>query len=1337
VNLNQPFTNGRHVCDGSCETFALSCEQQPIWLLERVHPGTLANRLTYAFRVLDELSVPDILASMQAVVDRHPMLRATFGEVGGAPVQTVHRRLVADCTVESCAGWDDRRLSERLAAHAMRPFDLGDGPPVRFVLLSRSPSEHVLVLSVHHLVSDLWSLALIGYELTTLYRLRLEGGGACLGEPRGRYADFVRGEQDMLAGAKGADHLAFWRKELSGAPSGVGLRADGHGRGNAGGRGALHSFTIPAERARALRRLAAECSSTLHDVVLAAYQVVLHRHSGETDIVVGCMRANRTPSMTRVVGCFVNPVAVRTDFSDDPAFAEVVSRVHRTVRAASQHGAYPSAKVVDALGLGDAPSRGPYFQAVFSWQRTTHLVGRDLSAAAALATSGTERSINGLRCVPLPFDTVPAPFAMTLRVGEVGEELVATIEYSVEAFDAGTVARMADHLDRLLAAALADPTCRVGVLPMLSGPELAELETWAGPPDVGTRGALAVARFEAAVRAAPGAVAVRAEDERVSYGELNARANRLARRLVAAGAGPGALVGVWLERSCEMVVALLAVLKSGAAFVPLDPAFPADRLRFMVADSGARVVVTDASLLAGGDLGAEPEYVCVDRDAAVVAGHADGDLGVAVTDSDLAYVIYTSGSTGRPKGVQVEHGSLANFLEAMAERPGLAAGDVVAAVTTLSFDIALLELLLPLVVGAEVVVLGRATATDGAALAGALARSGATVLQATPSMWRMLVEAGWRGDGRLRALCGGEAMPRDLADELLARCGSVWNMYGPTETTVWSAVAEVGAGEGPVPIGPPVANTRLYVLDPRLQLVPVGVPGELCIGGQGVARGYLGRPELTAERFVPDPFHPAPGARMYRTGDLVRRLPGGDIEFLGRMDAQLKVRGYRIEPGEVESALVAHPGVAQAVVTAHDYGPGDTRLAAYIVPAAADAPPSPPELRAHLRTTLPDYMVPVAYVAVPALPMTPNHKVDRARLPKPDLAAPAAGSGAPRPGLEADLAAIWEQVLGVEGIGRDDDFFDLGGHSLLALRVFARVEALTGRRPPLSALFRAPTVAMFAALLGTDDDASRWTSLVPVQTAGGRPPFFYVSPFLITALSFSALGQRLGRDQPLYVVQPQGMDHDLPFHTTVEEMAAHYVAEVKEVQPAGPYWLGGHCAGSWVAFEMARQLQAQGDEIGLLVLVDAEPPGIEPVNGRGPWYVVRRAAHYLRDGRLLDAVRWKLAVALDRTVVTRAAAPRGERRRLAALRAVHSKAHGAYRGGTVRGDAMLIRSSEHDRDRTKDWYLRWDRLITGQLEVVVVPGTHSALSQDEAAAALASAIRAAMDARGGALGVLA
>ncbi len=1031
-----------HACGAGCRSFPLSYEQRAMWLQERFQPGSLANHLTYSARIDDALDIPSFLAALGQVVDRHPMLRATFDELDGIPFQTAHSQLPAAFVLESGDHWTDDNIAAYLAAGPQAAFDLQHGPLGRFFLFSRSEREHVLVFHFHHLIADMWSLALILSELTAIYRSLVTERGKALRPATSTYEDFVEAEHGLVGTEEGAEHLAFWRDQLAGFPEPLGFRTDYKPRSTTG-RGRRSSVTVDAGLTRALKDLASSSGASLQDVVVAAFLTVLHRHTAQDDVVAGYITANRSLRRLGVVGCFVNPVALRANFSDDPTFEQVVGRVRDTLTEASKHKGFPWQKVVEELHLAGEGGQRPYLQTMFSWDRTTRAIG-NLAQSSSLGAEAGPTVVNSLPLTAIATEPA-APNEVMFRAAVIGHELAVSVEFNVDLFGVGRMERFLGHFWGLLAGAVADPGCRVGALPLLSVGELGELEGWAGSVGGGGGSSSVVGLFEERVGVDPGAVAVRFGHGCVSFGELNERANRLARHLVGLGVGTGSLVGVWLERSLDMVVAVLAVEKAGGAFVPLDPGFPPDRLEFMVSDSGARVVVTQAGLLAEGDLGSGLEYVCVDRDAALIGEYSGEDLGVRVSGDDVAYVIYTSGSTGRPKGVQVGHRNLANLLEAMAKRPGLAPGDVVLSVTTLSFDISLLELFLPLVVGAEVVVVRRQTAADGVALAEELSRSGATMMQATPSTWRMLIEAGWTGDGRLKALCGGEAMSRDLADQLLARCGSVWNMYGPTETTIWSAVAEVAAGEGPVPIGEPIGNTRLYVLDGHRQLVPMGVPGELFIGGDGVARGYLGRPELTAERFVDDPFGTAPGARMYRTGDLVCRRADGEIEFLGRVDSQLKVRGYRIEAEEVESVLVEHPDVARAVVVAHEHGRGDMRLVAYVNPTRPGVGVGADQLRIHLQAKLPGYMVPAAYMSLAAFPTTPNNKIDRARLPNPDArTVGTASSEPPRPGLETDWPASGRTCSESTSIGRHDDFFDLGGHSLLATQIVSRVRSPPG-----------------------------------------------------------------------------------------------------------------------------------------------------------------------------------------------------------------------------------------------------------------------------------------------------
>jgi amino acid adenylation domain-containing protein len=689
-------------------------------------------------------------------------------------------------------------------------------------------------------------------------------------------------------------------------------------------------------------------------------------------------------------------------------------------------------------------------------------------------------------------------------------------------------------------------------------------------------------------RATPDAVAAEFRGEHLTYAELDARANQLAHHLVTLGVGAEVLVGICLERSLEMVIGLLGILKAGGAYVPVDPAYPAERQAFMLTNSQAPVVVTQASLADG--LPVEGvQMACLDRDWPTIASHPREAPAHDADPEQLAYVIYTSGSTGQPKGVQISHRALINFLITMRERPGLTSDDVLVAVTTLSFDIAGLELYLPLVTGARVVIAPSETTSDPRALAQLLEHSDATVMQATPTTWRMLADAGWHPRRGLKALCGGEALPVALADRLVELDLELWNMYGPTETTIWSTCSLIQTRGEPLTIGRPIANTTLYILDRHLQPVPPGVAGELWIGGDGLARGYRGRDDLTEERFIPHPFDPSEGARIYRTGDLARYRPDGTVDFMGRIDHQVKVRGFRIELGEIETVLARHPDVTEAVVVARGDTGAEAELAAYVIPSGE--PVAAHELRQFLGQTLPAYMIPSTVTSLDAFPLTPNGKVDRKALPDPTRQRSSEHEVvAPRTPLERQLVTIWERELGIREIGVTDNFFDLGVSSFTAATLFAAIEHELGGALPLGAIFSAPTIESLAALLERGDDASRWSSLVPIQPAGSEPPIFCVHGGAGTILHLAPLARRLGTDQPFYGLQSRGLYGGSAPLRSVEEMASHYLDEMRQVHPGGPWRLAGYCFGTLVAFELAQRFAAAGEEVELVAMFNGPSP---------------------------------------------------------------------------------------------------------------------------------------------------
>lgn len=700
------------------------------------------------------------------------------------------------------------------------------------------------------------------------------------------------------------------------------------------------------------------------------------------------------------------------------------------------------------------------------------------------------------------------------------------------------------------------------------------------------------ALFEAQVQRSPDAIAVVFGKQSLTFRDLDRRANQLANLLRAQGVQRDTLVGICVERSLEMVVALLGILKAGGAYVPLDPAYPADRIQYVLEDSEVRLLITQQELLSSLPP-TEAAILVLDPTWRLIANQEDtiSSNGNTCDSStrDLAYTIYTSGSTGKPKGVQIEHGSVVNFLRSMQREPGMRSQDVLVAVTTLSFDIAGLEMYLPLISGARLVIATREVAQDGRQLAELLRDSGATVLQATPATWRLLTQSGWQGDRTLKILCGGEALPPELARQLVARAGEVWNLYGPTETTIWSAVYRVLGNETrSVPIGLPIAETQLYLLDTELNPVPEGHEGELWIGGAGLARGYFKRPELTREKFFPDSFSSETDARMYRTGDLCRQREDGNIEFLGRLDHQIKLHGFRIELGEIEAVLEQDSTVRQAVVVAREDEAGEKFLAAYLV-AAAGQTISRRSLRQHLQRALPDYMVPSAFVGLDSFPLTPNGKVDRKALsaPKPSDFDAGADYVAPQSRIETKLAAIWEEALNIRPIGVETSFFDLGGRSLVAARMFMQISREFRRDLPLALLFQSPTIRALAGHLEASSATPRYDSLIPIQPRGSRPPFFCVHGGLGGTLFLHPLAEALGADQPLYAFEPEGLDGGPIHRQAIEALAQHYIAEMRKLQPHGPYALGGYCFGGLVAFEMARQLHAVGESVTEVALFSA------------------------------------------------------------------------------------------------------------------------------------------------------
>jgi amino acid adenylation domain-containing protein len=1047
--------------------FPLSFAQQRLWFLDQLEPGSSVYSIPAALRLTGQLDIMMLKQSFNEVVRRHETLRTTFAVMDEEVVQVIAATSSVTLLVVDLGGLSQAKreaVTQHLAMEeAERSFNLSTGPLLRVLLLHLDEQDHVLFLTMHHIISDFWSMGILSQEVISLYEAICNGTPPLLPELSIQYADFAVWQRRWLQGEVLEAHRAYWRQQLDDVRV-LNLPADRLRPLVQTYRNAIEPMVLTRDLAEALKSLSRQEGTTLFVTLLAVFELLLHRYTGQTDIVVGSPFTNRNRAETKgLIGFFVNMLVLRTDLFGNPTFRELLARVKKVAQEAYAHQDLPFEMLVKELEPERDLSRSPLFQVMFVLQNTPRgmLELPGLTLSPLKAGGGTPGA---------------AQFDLTLSIEIAERGLLGAFEYNVDLFDAATIERIIGHFRILLEGVTADPDRRICDLPLLTEAERRQVVVeWNDTHLEYPQDECVHELFEAQVEQTPDAVAVAFDGQQITYEELDRRANQLAHYLQGMGVEPEVLVGIYLERSLEMVIGLLGVLKVGGAYVPLDPAYPKERLAFMLEDARVSVLLTQRCLLDG-----FPEHqarvVYLDTEWEEIAGMPQNAPLAAVTADNVAYTIYTSGSTGKPKGVQILHSAVVNFLESMRKKPGLVKWDIMLSVTTLSFDIAALELCLPLVVGARVDLVSRVVAADGLQLMERLVTSQATVMQATPATWQLLLEAGWQGKMGLKALCGGEALPRLLADKLLDSGATLWNMYGPTETTIWSAICKVEREGDAVPLGRPIANTQIYLLDPYLRPVPVGVPGELYIGGDGLARGYLGRAALTAERFIPNPLississegdrgarKTGAGARLYRTGDLARYSPDGSIAFLGRADNQVKVRGFRIELGEIEVALMRHEAVQRAVVVAQGDTPNDKRLVAYVVANDGQVPLTD-EWRRFLQGRLPEYMVPSVFVTLEALPLTPNGKVDRRALPEPDGLRPELEIVyvAPRSEVERAIAAVWKDVLQIDRVGVHDNFFDLGGHSLLLTRAYVRLMKVSSGNLSMIDLFRYPTISSLA-----------------------------------------------------------------------------------------------------------------------------------------------------------------------------------------------------------------------------------------------------------------------------------
>jgi amino acid adenylation domain-containing protein len=1162
--------------------YPLSLHQKGIWFFHRLSPDNPFYNVSIAYPLTGPVDEDCLRRSIEEIVRRHEVLRCRFEEEAGEGVQIVGNEPEFGFRVvdlrdlpPSQREAEAKRLALEEARHG---FDIAVGPLLRTILIQTGDEERLLVFNVDHIAFDAWSQGAFLGELAEIYPALLAGEEVRLDEPDVQYSDFVYWQQDWLQGEVLSGQMDFWREKLAGAEPVLELPLDKPRPPVFSYRGAAEVVPVPQELTENFRALCRREGVTLFMGMLAVWQVLLKRYTSRDDVLVGCPVSGRVlPELEKSIGMFVNMMVVRTDLSGAPSFREVLGRVRDQVLEAHDHQYLPIENLMEALQPERNASYNPIYQVV--------LTMREMTGARQMGPVTVHP--------PLDLDTGTSKLDLTLSIDQHPDRSLGTyLEYNTDLFEPATAKRILGHFHALLAEFIRDPEQSIDTAQLLTRAEQRSiLVDWNATGGTKPQAASFQQHFEAVAAERGDAPAVTALGETLSYRELNERANQIAHELLAAGVEPDSLVGICCERDVTMVAAILGIWKAGGCYVPLDTAFPEERLAFMLEDVAPQVVVACRT-----QVDKLPEttakLVYIDDPEAELWTRPKTNPEPRNAPEHRAYVVYTSGSTGQPKGVPVPHRALVNLTLAMQETPGIGPEDVFLMLATYSWDSGVGETWIPIAAGAHLVICSREDATDAMALKRVMEESGLTILMAGPTTWAMLLGIGWKPDAPLRILCGGEPLPSNVLREMLEHPhNELWNMYGPTENTIWSSGAHLTDPDRTISLGRPLPNTQSYVLDDQLNPVPDGIPGELVLGGVQVACGYLNREELTAERFVDDPFRDEPGAKLYRTGDIVKRHADGTLEYVGRNDFQVKIRGHRVELGEVEARLEAHPAVHVAVAIAREDTPGDKRLVAYMT-LVEGGQVSKEELGSWCLEELPRFMLPSAFVVLDELPKNPNGKIDRKRLPAPDDHQLSAGGAkeAARNEVEALLIEVWEDVLKTKPIGVHDDFFELGGHSLLAVKLVNRVQDVFGQTLDLTSLISSPTVAQQAEILNQGVGTGTSRSLVKIQAEGTRTPIFCVCSLGGTVLNQRTLARLLGDDQPFYGLQAVNLHETLEHPPRIADYAAHYVGVMKEVQPDGPYVVGGHSFGAMVAFEIAQQLVAGGDEVRMLFTLDSALP---------------------------------------------------------------------------------------------------------------------------------------------------
>lgn len=1343
------------------QNLPLSSAQQRLWFIDQLEPGSPVYNMCEAMRLRGTLDVSALERSLNAIIRRHESIRTNFVSIDGNPVQVIAPERTLSLFVHDISTLAgparEARLQEMIEEESRRPFDLQKDLLLRVLLIRVGPDDHVFMFTLHHIISDGWSQGVFGDELVTFYEAALKGVPSPLPELPLQYADFALWERERLQGSVMNRQLAYWKKQLSGRLPVLELPTDRPRGVSTVQQCGTATLALSPTLSKRLRELSQKEGATLFMTLLAGFQTLLHRYTGEEDIVVGSVvRGRPQVALEKLIGFFVNTLVFRENLSGDPTFRQLLSRTQETTLEALAHQDLPFTKLVEELQPDRNPAGNPLFHVMFVLQNMPTHPSR----------------LPGLALEPLDIKSAAAKFDLLLFMIETPEGLNAMMEYNADLFERDTIVRMLSHLQVLLEGVVENPDAKISSLPLLTSDERRLLLVdWNRTETRYPRDKTIDALFSEQAALTPKAIAVACGSKHLTYRELDERTTRLAGRLRRHGVGPDVLVAVCMERSIDLIVALLGIVKAGGAYASLDPSCPVERLAFILKEASAPVLLTTttmnkpvaAMLDAAGLTGSfkpptvlQIDVLSTDRSDALPPREAS-----RLAADNLAYVSYTSGSTGVPKGVCVNHRGVIRLVKDT-NFARFDSNDVFLQLASVAFDASTLEIWGALLNGGRLVVAppGQLSLT---ALGECVEKNGVTVLWLTAGLFHQMVEDHLRYLRNVRVLlAGGDVLSVPMVAQTLSELPRTTfiNGYGPTENTTFTCchlVENVSADTRSIPIGRPIANTQVYILDANRQPVPIGVPGELYTGGDGLARGYLNHTDLTLEKFVSHSFDNETKVRLYKTGDRVRWLADGTIEFMGRMDRQVKIRGFRVEPAETEAALQPHPSIKNCAVVVGTHSSGEKRLVACVVVKPDGRKPDHAEWTDYLRARLPDYMVPSSYVVLPELPLSPNGKVDYTALLRSAGEQPESVETRipPRNELERQLAALWEEVLGVKEIGVHDRFFELGGHSLLAVRLLAKIEKTFGKKLPVSAVFQHPTVAQLGELLSDDAPAETrsTTSLVDIQPMGSRTPIYFVHGVGGGMFwGYANLARHLGSDQPVRAFKSRGLD-GLPELPSIPEIARSYVADLKAQQPEGPYVLGGYCFGGNVAYEMARQLKEQGDEVALVALISCSPPNshyetttfsLSPVwmfkfvRNTGLWlhsFITRWDATERRN-----FVRWKWRVLKKRVArlfgLVRGPKPIADVEQVVDLEAIgddqrrlwddHMRLLILHHPKPYDGKLVLFRSAEHLFFCSFDEKCGWDELAN-DITVKIVPGDHGRVLEEPFVARVAEELRKTLD----------